>query len=73
MNIIGIQIGSKDRDEVIPAEMCVIAPNQWYTPKTASQILIVNGQFFFKEPPGSPGAYQHWNQQPCHSQPALSK
>jgi hypothetical protein len=72
-NIIGIQVGSKDRDEVIPAEMCIIAPDQRYTRNSASRIFVVDGDVFFQEPPGSPSTYQRWNQQPRHGRPVLGK
>ncbi|KAG1743854.1 hypothetical protein EDB19DRAFT_1827232 [Suillus lakei] len=32
-NIIGVQVGSKERNEVIPAELCLIVPDQHYTRK----------------------------------------
>jgi eukaryotic translation initiation factor 2C len=43
-NIIGIQVGSKDRDEVIPAEMCIIAPDQRYTRKLPPEFSSLNNE-----------------------------
>ncbi|KAG1776094.1 PAZ domain-containing protein [Suillus placidus] len=43
-NIIGIQVGSKDRDEVIPAEMCIIAPDQRYTRKLPPEFSLLNNE-----------------------------
>ncbi|KAG1812248.1 uncharacterized protein BJ212DRAFT_1301747 [Suillus subaureus] len=36
------------------------------------QDMSVHRQVLFKEPPGLPGTYQRWNQQPHHGQPVLS-
>ncbi|KAG1858414.1 Piwi domain-containing protein [Suillus subalutaceus] len=49
-NIIGIQVGSKDRDEVIPAEMCVIAPDQRYTRKLPPEFSPTMVKFSSKNP-----------------------
>ncbi|KAG2752172.1 Piwi-domain-containing protein [Suillus brevipes Sb2] len=49
-NIIGIQVGSKDRDEVIPAEMCVIAPDQRYTRKLPPEFSSLMVKFSSKNP-----------------------
>jgi len=47
-NIIGIQVGAKDHDEVIPAEMCIITPNQWYTQKLPPEFLLLMVKFSSK-------------------------
>lgn len=49
-NIIGIQVGSKDRDEVIPAEMCIIAPDQRYTRKLPPEFSSSMVKFSSKNP-----------------------
>ncbi|KAG1749019.1 ribonuclease H-like domain-containing protein [Suillus paluster] len=49
-NIIGVQVGSKDRDEVIPAEMCIIAPNQRYTRKLPAEFSSLMVKFASKNP-----------------------
>ncbi|KAG2133863.1 ribonuclease H-like domain-containing protein [Suillus cothurnatus] len=49
-NIIGIQVGSKDRDEVIPAEMCKIAPDQRYTRKLPPEFSSLMVKFSSKNP-----------------------
>ncbi|KIK45842.1 hypothetical protein CY34DRAFT_22361 [Suillus luteus UH-Slu-Lm8-n1] len=49
-NIIGIQVGSKDRDEVIPAEMCIIAPDQRYTRKLPPEFSSLMVKFSSKNP-----------------------
>lgn len=49
-NIIGIQVGSKDRDEVIPAEMCNIAPDQRYTRKLPPEFSPSMVKFSSKNP-----------------------
>ncbi|KAG1819562.1 ribonuclease H-like domain-containing protein [Suillus subaureus] len=49
-NIIGIQVGSKDRDEVIPAEMCLIAPDQRYTRKLPPEFSSTMVKFSSKNP-----------------------
>ncbi|KAG2158147.1 Piwi-domain-containing protein [Suillus bovinus] len=49
-NIIGIQVGSKDRDEVIPAELCNIAPDQRYTRKLPPEFSPSMVKFSSKNP-----------------------
>lgn len=49
-SIIGIQVGSKDRDEVIPAEMCIIAPDQRYTKKLPPEFSSLMVKFSSKNP-----------------------
>ncbi|KAG2742218.1 hypothetical protein P692DRAFT_20879776 [Suillus brevipes Sb2] len=49
-NIIGIQVGSQDRDEVIPAEMCVIAPDQRYIRKLPPEFSSFMVKFSSKNP-----------------------
>ncbi|KAG2061216.1 Piwi-domain-containing protein [Suillus hirtellus] len=49
-NIIGIQVGSKDRDEVIPAEMCAIAPDQRYTRKLPPEFSPMMVKFSSQKP-----------------------
>ncbi|KAG2348507.1 Piwi-domain-containing protein [Suillus weaverae] len=48
--IIGIQVGSKDRDEVIPAEMCNIAPDQRFTRKLPPEFSPLMVKFSSKSP-----------------------
>lgn len=49
-NIIGIQVGTKDRDEVIPAEMCIIAPDQRYTRRLPPEFSAPMVKFSSKNP-----------------------
>ncbi|KAG1847298.1 hypothetical protein C8R48DRAFT_677640 [Suillus tomentosus] len=59
----------KDRDEVILAEICIIASDQRYTGK-----IVLDSRILVQEPTGSPGAYyQRWHQQLDHGRPVLDE
>jgi eukaryotic translation initiation factor 2C len=49
-NIIGVQVGSKERDEVIPTELCCIAGDQRYTRKLPPEFLPSMVKFSSKSP-----------------------
>ncbi|KAG2047192.1 hypothetical protein BDR06DRAFT_976911 [Suillus hirtellus] len=59
----------KDHDEVILAEICIIASDQRYMGK-----IVLDSQILVQEPTGSPGAYyQCWHQQLDHGRPVLDE
>ncbi|OJA17422.1 hypothetical protein AZE42_04820 [Rhizopogon vesiculosus] len=49
-NIIGVQVGSRDHDEVIPAELCRIASDQRYTRKLPAEFSASMVKFSSKSP-----------------------
>ncbi|KAJ8592794.1 hypothetical protein M405DRAFT_859423 [Rhizopogon salebrosus TDB-379] len=49
-NIIGVQVGSRERDEVIPAELCRIAGDQRYTRKLPPEFSPSMVKFSSKSP-----------------------